>query len=102
MQIAFVYDCFNSAKPLIVIGGQIGTNSCGIYAFQSDVTLPENITTTTGKVIFKLYKIFTSGADSTQWGNLIVQMIDNNKIKIEATTDISSSDFSNNFYYYIR
>jgi hypothetical protein len=102
-RIAFVYDCVISTRPLICIGGQLLTS--GSYSFQEGATLPENVTVATGKVIYRLY--LTSEGDpasTTQTGTLVVQMVNDNKIRIEGTTNLAASDFTSpgSGYYYVR
>lgn len=104
-QVAFVYDCVIATRPLISTGGQVMNNVSGSFSFQSGAVLPENVTPLTGKVVYQLYMTTEGGSPNpSQYGTLIVQMVNDNRIKIQGTTNTSATDFDPGaaVYYYIR
>lgn len=99
LEAAFVYDVTDPTQIKVSIGGTIFTT--GHYFVQNGADDPVNVTTANGKIIYKLY------ADSTKaspQGLLAVQMLTDDKIKAEATTEVSSGtmSFTSNAKTYVR
>ncbi len=96
--LAFVRDpIYLNNKWVVSIGGVIFDP--GVYLFQNESIAPPNVTLSTGKCTYKLYDRW-----NTRVGLLIVQLLDNRTIKIEAFHDTinDTRDFTSNYFIYER
>lgn len=81
--LAFVYDNYYPSKMRISIGGTI----CPNYQYGIDVTstIFENVSVASGLMIYKIYNInIPAGENTSHAGYLLVQMITDTQIEVEA------------------
>jgi len=71
---------------LVSIGGTLGLT--GKWGIQDDAIRPEGVSVSSGKVVYRL--MYTEGL--TQAGLMLVQMLDENHIKIEVFPNAQGSD----------
>lgn len=112
--ISFVYDDYDPLKMVISIGNDSsftsinGSNSYNrekVFYVQNNATKFENVTPASGKETYQLYNTGEFDPNpGVREGLLIVQMITDNKIKIEFFDDTTSPehDFTSNAKIYVR
>lgn len=76
-ELSFAFDIQRPTKVLVSIGGTIGLT--GKWSIPTDAILPEEVSVSTGKVVYRL--LYIEG--QTQAGLMIVQMLDNDHIRIQ-------------------
>lgn len=100
-QLAFIYDVFFSTVMDISSGNGFGMT--GLYNVQSGAASFETVSQATGKVSYKLLSI-NSGDLGQQKGLMIVELIGENKVRVEvfAGSTESTADFTSNAKIYDR
>jgi hypothetical protein len=98
--VSFAYDYYDPTQVRISVGGTIGP--AGVWAIDSTVPRPENVSVATGLVRYKLYSPFDPQFPPT--GLLLVQMTDNSTIKLEYFSGSSASptQFDGKEYTFVR
>lgn len=104
-QIAFVYDPIYPAKIRISIGGVLSMT--GVYGVQDTANDPANVSVSSGKVSYQLYGFDPNnkGQNSPgQQGLLIVQMTDDNTVKVETFKGSAdaTAEFDSGAQTYVR
>ncbi len=111
--VAFVYDNYYPSKMCISIGNSSFATSMdkssydavGTYFVQENAKKFEEITPADGKQVYKLYNTGRfSGPEGIRKGLLLVQMLNDDKIKVECFNDTVSDnrDFTSNAKIYVR
>ena len=112
--VSFVYGNYDPSKMTISIGndsfftsvnGNSSFQSVKLFYIQNDATKFEDVTPATGKQMYQLYGTSEFGSNLNQHeGLLIVQMMVNQKIKIELFDDTTANDhdFTSNAKIYVR
>lgn len=98
-EIAFAYDNYDPTQINVSIGGTVFTK--GVYFVQNGATDPASVSSSSGKIVYKLY---LGSSEATRSGILIAQMQTDGKVKIEAFSDTTSdsADFTSSAYTYTR
>ena len=96
--LAFVYDYYDPSLVRISIGGTIGPP--GVWAIESTAPKPDAVSPSSGLVSYRL--IYLEG--NTQYGQMLVQMIDAQTIKVEMWVGqtVNNTAFDANVFTYIR
>lgn len=103
--LAFVYDTQYPSLIRISIGGSLSMT--GVYGVQDTATSPANVSVSSGKVSYKLYG-FDPNNQGKNWPNqvglLIVQMMDDNTIKVETFSGSAAdtADYTSSALTYTR
>jgi hypothetical protein len=115
-QLSFAYDVFRPTLIRISLGDgfpalpgdPLSLLSAGLYFVQDDAIPPENVTPASGKVTYYLHR----NAETAEFpppkgerqGLLIVQMLSENMIKVEAFGDTTSTtrEFTSRARIYVR
>ena len=112
--VSFVYGNYDPSKMVISIGndsfltsvnGSSSYNGTKLFYVQDNAIKFENVTPASGKVTYKLYNTGEFDPNpGVREGILIVQMITDNKIRIEFFDDTTSTehDFTSNAKIYVR
>ena len=112
--VSFAYGCFDPSRMIISIGndsfftsvnGNASFNGDQLFYVQDGAEKFETITPASGKATYKLYGTGEFNPNLNQrLGLLIVQMMDDQKIKIEFFDDTLSDDhdFTSNAKIYVR
>lgn len=99
-QLSFVYDVFNASKIKIGFGNGLGIpeNLTAYDYIVEDGPDPANVSVTSGPVIYRL-----RGAGTDVWITILVQMVEENKIKVEGFEGyLLHPAFTNGAKYYTR
>ena len=100
--LSFVYYMYEPNSIRIGVGGTLNIKAA-VYAVQGNTPDPADVTVDAGKVVYWLYGAPEMGADYAQKATLIVQMVTDEKIKVEAFDGwIENPDFTENAVYYTR
>lgn len=100
--ISFVYAQGNHSQILVGIGGTLSISKITTYSVEGNSPDPANVSVETGIVIYRLRGDPASGMESLT-ATLLVQMINNNKIKVEGFDGYPSNPkFTSNAKYYTR
>lgn len=104
-QIAFVYDPRYPDKIRISIGGTL--SMAGVYGVQDTATDPKNVSVSSGKVSYQLYgfdPLNNGQNNANQSGLLVIQMTDDNTIKVETLKDSTeiTAEFTSAAQTYVR
>ena len=100
-QITFVYDFKDPTQIRIGIGEGLKIPSM-VYAIEGNAPDPADITPSSGKVVYKLRGTDEFGQQNIKV-TLLVEMVDNNKIKVEGFTGwVSNPKFTEEAKYYHR
>jgi len=98
--LAFAYDHINPSKILIGIGGYLVEKSA-TYMVHGDAPDPADVEPSYGKVIYHL-EPYDTNPDAPKI-TLLVQMINEERIKVEAFSGwVSNPEFTENAHYYTR
>ncbi len=112
--VSFVYGNYDPSKMVISIGndsfftsvkGAVHYNGTKVFYVQDNAPKFEDVTPADGKTTYKLFDTGEfDGYHSLREGLLIVQMLTDNKIKIEFFDDTTSNnrDFTGNAKIYVR
>lgn len=102
-QIAFAYDVFKPDMIRISIGGDFFP---GVFFVQDEAIPPENVTKESGKITYYLFNnsFEFPSTRGQRVGLMIVQMLSDDKIKIEVFQDATSTtrNFTSNAKIYVR
>lgn len=115
-QLSFAYDVYRPVLIRISLGDgfpalsgdPLSLLSAGLYFVQNDAIPPENVTLASGKVTYYLYGEAGAGefppSKGERRGLLIVQMLSEDRIKVEAFGDTTSStrEFTSRARIYVR
>ncbi|MHA1238267.1 MAG: hypothetical protein ACTSSJ_03350 [Candidatus Odinarchaeia archaeon] len=98
--LSFAYDHVDPEKILVGIGGYLVENA-STYMVNGTAPDPAEVTTSSGQVVYHL-KPYDTNLEAPEI-TLLVQMITDEKIKVEAFQGwVDSPQFTENAYYYIR
>ena len=98
-EIAFVCDNYDPDQIVISVGGTVFSK--GVYYVQSGAADPAGVTTSSGKIAYKLY---LATLEVSRTGLMVVQMTADDTIKVEGFNDVTSetADFTSAASYYAR
>lgn len=97
--IAFVYDYYDPRLIRISIGGTIAPP--GIWTIPPDAPPPSSVSVSSGKIA---YRLMYSGSTTVQYGLMLVQMLADDRIKIEVFPGSQAADaeFTAGAFGYVR
>jgi hypothetical protein len=97
--LAFVRDVHDPAAVRIAVGGTLAVQ--GVFAVQQGAMDPAGVTPQTGKVT---YRLLDARDLSRQRGLMIVRMVDDRCIRVEAFADAKreEADFGGAAVFYVR
>ena len=97
--LAFVYDNYDPTLPRIAIGGTISDVFTG--TIPDNAPRFENVSVASGKVT---YSVRYTMSTQFQWGLMIVQMLADDRIRVQVFQDASSSsgEFDSRAHIYLR
>lgn len=100
--LAFAYNVHNPAEVRIALGSKLVLP--GLFAHQAGAPDPVTVTPASGKATYKLY--WATGVEpvqSTQSGLLLIQMLDDNRVKAESFSGaLESAEFTVNAQIFTR
>ncbi|RJS87814.1 hypothetical protein CW704_01745 [Candidatus Bathyarchaeota archaeon] len=98
--LAFAYDYLDPSKVLIGIGGYL-VEEPATYVIHGNTPDPADVDPSSGKIVYYL-EPYDTNPDAPKI-TLLVQMVSDDRIKVEAFKGwISSPEFTENAYYYTR
>lgn len=89
-ELSFAFDIQKPSVVLVSIGGTIGMT--GKWTIQQGALAPSQVTAANGKVAYQLYGAGGINSDPVQRGLLIVQLLDDTHIKVQAFPDSKATD----------
>ena len=99
--LSFVYDMWNPEKIRIGVGGTLAIPAT-LYQVYGNTPDPADISVESGPIVYKLQGTEEFGETSLK-ATILVEMIDNETIKVEGFTGwVSNPTFTENAKYYIR
>jgi len=97
--LSFVYDMWDPSKIVIGVGGTLDITATAYHAVDNP-TDPAAITTSSGQIVYKLTELEEFGS---MQATILVEVVENDKIKVEGFSGHQSSpSFTSNAQYYIR
>lgn len=97
--LAFVYDYYDPSLVRVSIGGTIAKP--GVWGIEPSAPRPETVSVESGKVS---YRLMYTESTTVQSGLMIVQMLDDKRIRVEVFegSHASTADFDTNAQIYLR